>query len=255
MTTRRLFHTLVAAGLAAATVPAAAQQGPVPQPSTLSPDVLALACAPTMVFEAPPTPLRIMGGQDSFARRVFQPGDLVTINAGNANGIEVGQEYYIRRVQAGRSAMTRETPGVIRTAGWLRIYAVEDPDMALATITHACDSIETGDYLEPFTPPDVPVASEAKGKAQRGNYGRILLGTDRRSSFGVGDFLIIDRGSDHGVAPGSRFVVYRDKRQPGNFLFELGEVVAVDVKADTSTVRVTASRDALAAGDYVAIRK
>jgi hypothetical protein len=263
MTTRRLFHTLAAAfhtvvvaGILAATVPAAAQQGPAPRPSNLAADVLALACAPTMVFETPATPLRIMGGQDSFVRRTFRPGDLITINAGTDNGIEVGQEYYVRRVQpSGRGVMTRENPGVIHTAGWIRIYALEDRDMALATITHACDTIEAGDYLEPFALPDVPTASLTKGKTQHGNYGRILLGTDRRSSFGVGDFLIVDRGSDHGVMPGMRLVVYRDKRQTGNFLYELGEVVAVDVKAETSTVRVTMSRDALSAGDYVAMRK
>jgi hypothetical protein len=256
MTTRRLFHALVAAGLLAATGPAAAQHGPSPSPSTLAPDVLALACAPTMVYEAPATPIRIMGGQDSFVRRIYRPGDLVTINAGTDNGIEIGQEYYVRRVQpSGRGVMTRENPGVIHTAGWIRIWAVEDRTMALATITHACDSIESGDYLEPFTMPDVPVASLAKGKTQHGNYGRILLGTDRRSSFGQGDFLIIDRGSDHGVMPGMRLVVYRDKQQSGNFLYELGEVVAVDVKSETSTVKVTTSRDALSAGDYVAMRK
>jgi hypothetical protein len=255
MTTRRLFHTLAAAGLFAATVPAAAQQGPAPRPSTLAPDVLALACAPTMVYEAPPTPLRIMGGQDSFVRRIFRPGDLITINAGLDNGIEVGQEYYVRRVQPGRGVMTRENPGVISTVGWIRIYAVEDRNMALATITHACDTIEAGDYLDPFALPDVPEVSVKKGKTQHGNYGRIKLGADRRSSFGLGDFLIIDRGSDHGVMPGMRFVVYRDKHATGNFLYELGEVVAVDVRSETSTVRVTMSRDALAAGDYVAMRK
>jgi hypothetical protein len=255
MTTRRPFHVLVAAGLLAATVPAAAQRGPAPAPSTLAADVLALACAPTMAYEAPPTPLRIMGGQDSFVRRIFHPGDLVTINAGTDNGIDVGQEYYVRRVQPGRGMMTRDNPGVIHTAGWIRIYAVENRNMALATITHACDTIEAGDYLEPFTMPDVPVASAATKKTQHGNYGRILLGTDRRSSFGLGDFLIVDRGSDHGVMPGARFVVYRDKQQTGNFLYELGEVVAVDVRSETSTVKVTMSRDALSAGDYVALRK
>lgn len=255
MTTRRLFHTVLAAGLLAAAVPAAAQRGPAPRPSTLPSDVLALACAPTMVFEAPPTPLRITGGQDSFVRRIFHRGDLVTINAGTDNGIEVGQEYYVRRAQvSGGQAVTRETPGVIRTAGWIRVYAIENR-MALATITHACDTIEAGDYLEPFVLPQVPAASAAKGEPQRGNYGRILLGTDRRASFGLGDFLIVNRGSDHGVGPGMQFVVYRDKHQPENFLYELGEAVAVDVRAETSTLRVTISRDAFSAGDYVAMRK
>jgi hypothetical protein len=101
----------------------------------------------------------------------------------------------------------------------------------------------------------LPAASTEKHEAQRGNYGHVLLGADRRASFGQGDFFIVDRGSDHGVMPGMQFVVYRDKRQPGNFLFELGEAVAVDVKAETSTLRVTQSRDGFTTGDYVAMRK
>ncbi|HEY6360153.1 MAG TPA: hypothetical protein VIX63_03575, partial [Vicinamibacterales bacterium] len=193
MRPNRVFHTVVAAGLlaASASAPATAQRGPAAAPSNLPADVIALACAPTMAFEETPMPLRVTGGQDSFVRRIFQPGDLVTINAGTENGMAVGHEYYVRRVQVqGGRAMTRDAPGVVRTTGWIRVHAVDDR-MALATITHACDTIETGDFLEPFVLPEVPVISAEKPPAQRSNYGRILLGADRRSSFGTGDFLIV----------------------------------------------------------------
>src|SRR5688500_5966481 len=95
----RLNGLMLTAALLAATLSVAAQKGPAPQASTNLPaDVLSLACSPTLVYEAPPTPLRITGGQDSFARRTFQPGDLLTINAGTDNGIDVGQEFFVRRV-------------------------------------------------------------------------------------------------------------------------------------------------------------
>jgi hypothetical protein len=150
--------------------------------------------------------------------------------------------------------VNRARPGVIQTAGWIRVYAVDDR-MSLATIVHACDTVEQGDYLEPFLAPEPPAVSAERPPAQRGNYGRILLGADRRASFGKGDFMIVDRGSDHGVSRGAQFVVYRDRRQPENFLYELGEAVAVDVKPETSTLWVTLSRDAMAAGDFVALRR
>jgi len=256
----RLFHALllavgVGAVAAVPAVPVHAQRAPAPTSVHLPADVLALTCAPSMTFETPPMPLRITGGQESFVRRIFVPGDLVTINAGTDNGIEVGQQFYARRVQVqGGQAVTRGRPGVIRTAGWIRVYAV-DPRMSLATIVHACDTVEQGDFLEPFALPTMPAVSAERPKAQRENYGRILLGTDRRASFGKGDFMIVDRGSDHGVTRGAQFVVYRDRLQPENFLYELGEAVAVDVRPETSTLWVTLSRDALAAGDYVALRK
>jgi hypothetical protein len=260
------------------TLPAFAQRGPAPVPTGLTPEVLALACAPSLVFEAPPTPLRITGGQEASVRYSFAPGDLVTINAGTENGIEIGQEYYTRRVQPSeRRPVSRDNPATIRSTGWIRIYAV-DTNMSLATITHACDTVDVGDFLEPFALPQVPVPDQTFARPQRSNYGRVQVGTDRRRTFGKGDFFIVDRGSDHGVFVGARFVVYRDHGQPAglpggavmyrdrdqglaqngptqNFLYDLGEAVAVDVRPENSTLQVTLSRDAFREGDWVAIRK
>jgi hypothetical protein len=127
--------------------------------------------------------------------------------------------------------------------------------MSLATISHACASVDLDDYLEPFTAPTVPALSTAIGPPERGNYGLVLSGQDRRTQFGNGDYLLIDRGSNQGVTPGARFIVYHDKKVPGNFLFQIAEAVAVDVKADTATLHVMRAIDAISAGDYVGMRK
>jgi hypothetical protein len=255
MTRTRSTGPLLAAGLLAITAPLAAQRGPAPGVTHLPPEVLAAACAPTIAYEMPPAPLRITGGQDAFARQIFSPGDLVTINAGTQNGIDVGQEFFVRRAQVSREeAITRANPASIRTTGWIRVYAVDDM-MSLATITHACDTIEVDDYLEPLVLRPLPTASLQRPKAERDNYARVLVGVDRRSSFGAGDFFMIDRGSDGGITSGMNLVLYRDKRLADNFLYELGEAVAIDVKADSSTVQVTVARDAIQEGDYVAMRR
>ena len=252
--TRALGALIISASLLPAS-PALAQRAPAATSTHLPGDVLALACAPGVAYEEPIAPLRVTGGQDSFVRRVYAPGDLVTINAGTENGIEVGQEYYVRRIQKDyRRPMSKNAPGNIRTAGWLKIWAVDDK-MSLATITYACDSIETGDYLEPFKLPEVPAISPDKPKAERDNYGRVTVGADRRRTFGKGDFFILNRGANFGITPGAQFVVYRDKHAGGNFLYELGEAVAVQVNSDTATLQVTMSRDAFLEGDYVALRK
>lgn len=247
--------TLTAALLAALTLPVFAQRAPTPVPTGLSPEVLALACAPRLALDTPPQPLRVTGGQDSFARVAFAPGDLVTVNAGTVHGIEVGQEYFVRRVLRNeRRDVSRGNPGTIHTAGWIRIYAV-DNELSLATISYACDSIQAGDFLEPFRVPEVPPMVVSNVQPQRSNYGRVLIGADGRRSFGLGDFFIVDRGSDHGVSKGAQFVIYRDKLQAENFLFILGEAVAVDVTPESSTLLVTMSRDGIINGDLVALRK
>jgi len=254
-TGQKVVALVIAAGVLAAGLPVLAQRASAPGPTNLSVEILSLACKPSVVFEAPPTPLRITGSQEGFIHRIFAPGDLITINAGTDNGIDVGQEYYTRRaVPIERRPIGRDNPAGIRTTGWIRIYAV-DRQMSLATITYACDALELGDYLEPFVLPEIPEISTNRPRAQRDNYGRVLTGNDRRTSFGRGDYFVTDRGSDHGVTVGAQFVVYRDNLRAGNFLFELGEAVAVEVTPESSTLRITLSLDAFLPGDLVALRK
>jgi hypothetical protein len=251
----RLTATLAASSLLATALPVFAQRAPAHEPTNLSPEVLALACAPAVTFEMPATPLRVTGGQDSFVRRLYTTSDLVTINAGRQNGIEVGQQYFVRRPlpTSARGTASRQSPAVIQTTGWIKVYAVDDA-MSLATVTHVCDTIEVGDYLEPLSLPAMPAIAEG-GAAERDNYGRVTLGVDRRRSFGKGDFFVLDRGANEGIAPGAQFVLYRDKKQVENFLYELGEAVAVSVSADSATLQITLARDSVEAGDYVALRK
>ena len=236
-------------------LPAVAQRGPAPGPTSLPPDVISLACAPTLTYEMPSVSLRVSGGQESVARLSHAPGDLVAINAGTRSGITVGQEFYTRRVlSSSESRVGSSNPGTVRTSGWIRVWAV-DEDMSLATITHACETVDVNDYLEPFTVPTVPSPSQITGPPERGNYGLVLSGQDRRTQFGRGDYLLINRGSGQGVSAGARFVIYHDKKSSGNFLFQIAEAVAVDVKTDTATLQVLSAIDAISAGDYVGMRK
>ena len=137
----------------------------------------------------PDTPLRVTGGQDCAIRHSHAPGDLVTINAGSQNGIEVGQEYYTRRILiADRETISPTTPATVLTSGWIRVYAVDDK-WSLATITHACDTVDIGDHLEPFALPTMPTMASNKPKPERDNYGRVLTGESRKRLFGKGDYL------------------------------------------------------------------
>jgi hypothetical protein len=256
MTSRSTRTGILAAALLAAAYPVFAQKGPAATTAHLPPEILSLACAPRAVYQAPAMPLKVTGGQDSFVRRIHGPGDLVTINAGKKNGIEVGQEFYVRRLQVDEQSVsiTRTTPGTVRTTGWIKVYAVDD-EWSLVTVSHACDTIEIGDFLEPFALPTVPQVAKDRPKPQRGNYAKVVGGDDRRTTFGAGDYLVINHGSDHGIERGSQFVLYRNKEQPQNFLYELGEAIAVDVKPELTTLHVTMSIDSIQVGDLVALRK
>jgi len=257
MSTTRFTSSVLAAALLAA-VPVMAQRAPASPPTNLPPDVLSLACAPGLSYETPDKNTRVTGGQDSAIRRIHAPGDLVVLDRGEEDGLKVGQEFYVRRINSTTpTKIDRDHPATVRTSGWIKVYAV-DPKMSLATVTHACDSIEIGDYLEPYAVPQVPVASTTRNKPEK-TYGRVLPGKDLRRIFATGDYFVLDRGADQGIKPGAQFVVYRNKhernvQQPDVFLYELGEAVAVDVQKDRATLKVTMSRDAFVEGDLVAMR-
>jgi hypothetical protein len=253
----RFTRTAALAALATFVLPAAAaaQNGPAWSATKIPADVLALTCAPSSASEVPAVPLHVTGGQSLEGRVSAAPGDLITVNAGRANGMQVGQEFFVRRFLKDRDQfVSPQSPGTVQTAGWIRIYAI-DEEMSLATIVYACDVVLVGDYLEPFTLPVPAPRLEKRGKPERDNYARVLPSKDRRYTYGAGDYIIIDRGKDHDIVPGSHFVVYHDKHKDGNFLYEVAEAVAVDVRENTATLSVTYSRNAVTVDDYVSMRK
>src|SRR5947208_1674537 len=94
---------------------------------------------------------------------------------------------------------------------------------------------------------------------------RTVFGDDERTLAGAGEFMLIDRGRDRGLAPGSRVAIYRDVRsrlmygrrvdgvrQP---LARVGEAVVLTASPSLAVIRIASSRDAVQAGDYVGIRK
>jgi hypothetical protein len=70
-----------------------------------------------------------------------------------------------------------------------------------------------------------------------------------------GTFVIIDAGTENGVAPGNVFAVYRivypDVPTPRNVV---GELAVVSVRDRTATAKVIYSNDAIVVGDEIELR-
>lgn len=263
--------TLVAAAVAGCLMVAspAPAQGTTPRPSVapeqLSPEVLHLLCAPRAALEEPAGSVRIAGSQDTVTKGLYSRGDTLVLDGGTNKGLAVGQEYYVRRVvrSFGQTAPTLTNPAILRTLGWIQIQAV-GPESSLASVVYVCDSLDRGDLLEPFSVPPTPPAPSSAGQIQYDKLGRVLFGDEGRGLGGGGSLMIIDRGSDHGIAAGDSFVVLRDKRAAsaqftvprGNEpLTEIGDAVAVIVRPDNTTIYILRARDAIMAGDLVAVRR
>lgn len=252
--------------LASIVVPISA---PAQTAAPLSASQIARACAPPPAFADGRVPrLRIAGAQDTVARGVYDDHDLLIVSGGTASGVQLGEQYFVRRsFRAPNYANRFGVKHPIHTAGWVRIVATND-GTSIALVEHACDAIASGDYLEPFTAPAAPEqapAAERPSNLDFGATGRVMFGEDERAVVAPGGYLFINRGSAQGVASGARFAVYRDvkkfvpqigrMRSAGLPLAAVGEAVVVSSGPSTSVLQLVAARDAVQSGDVVVPRR
>ncbi len=250
---RRPASTGTAAWLAVALLAPISAQEP-PQPAMARDLSREIACSPQASILPPAPSLRVLGGQDE-RKALFGIAESVVLGSGSAQGLRVGQEYFVRRVVHDQLAepVSGYTPVSIHTAAWVRVLEVQ-ANTAIATITDACDGVMTGDYLDPFVRPVVPVAAAA-GAPDYAAAGVIVLGDERRQMGATGDRMVVDRGSYHGVRPGQRVTIFRVTVDRTGPVVRVGEATALVVDRDTSLIRIDRSRDAIRVGDQVALHK
>ena len=224
---------------------------------TLPQTLVACAPPPTTSRGTPSDALRVIGAQDTVPRSLFGPRDLLVINGGTAKGAQLGQQYFVRRRVGFGMVYGDRSPHTVRTAGWIRIVAANDTT-AIAIVDHSCDGIVSGDYLDPFVAPAVPAGidrPDTAGALDFSSLGRVIFGDEERTSGASGDYMLIDRGADRGVVPGSRFAIYRDLGVAGLPLASIGEAAVVATGPTMALVRINVARDAVRSGDFVVPRK
>lgn len=216
---------------------------------------IAIGCMPPATLDGMPDGVpHLIGAQDTVAKRLFGPRDLLIVDAGTKNGMQLGQQFFVRR--AGRRAGSGGGRSAT-TVGWVRLVAVNETT-AIAVVDQACGGMIAGDYLQPFVAPAVPGNADRDQRTGEPDFsamGRVVIGNEDRVSVGIGDFMLIDRGSEHGLTPGARVAVYRAVGVSGMPLASIGEGVVISTSGSVSVTRVTSARDAVISGDYVAVRK
>jgi len=235
---------MVSAGFAAA------------QDQPLSGFAQSVICSPRPSFDgAPPDALRIIGSQDSTPRALYGDRDLLVIGGGTTAGVELGQQFFIRRTIIAPGA---RTPRGARTVGTLRVVAVNQ-STAIGIVDRVCGGIVVSDHLEPYVAPIAASAEyqkdEPASQPDFSNLGRIVAGNDDREMVGVGDFALIDWGEAQGLTPGTRFAIFRDVGVKGLPLSSVGEGVVISTSHAMALTRVLRARDVVYSGDYIALRK
>ncbi len=215
-------------------------------------DAYRLACAPHAARLAP-TGVAHLQASLMPGRRQFGPGDTLVLDAGANRGLAVDQQYYVRRVLPGmdRKSGQKELWTHVHTAGWIRVIEIH-PTTALAQVVHACDAFESGDLLEPFELPTVPTPADPPGRPDYSAPGQVLFGGDRRTVSGTSNFMVIDRGSDHGLKPGQRLTIFRRLSGADGPVNPIAQAIVMIVRPDSSTILIERALQGIFVGDLVA---
>lgn len=215
-----------------------------------------LSCSDLPTYSEPAPTHRLVSAHEGDAklRRAFAAPDTLAIPGGTSVGLQVGQQYFVRRLllSPNHEKPSQASPGMVHTAGWITIIGSDD-FAALARIDHQCDGFLKGDYLEPFAAVPMPTTIAAPGAPKFDDMGQLLFGNDGRRTFANGDVIIINRGSQHGVTAGARLGIFRDVKTGGP-LVPVGQGIVLTVGADTATVIADRVRGVLLTGDWIGLQ-
>ena len=236
-----------------AAAPVFAQSVDVRGPRTLT--AAMVMCTDLPVTAKPVPRLVIKGPHTTDERSTMSNGGLLIINRTPNDGLAIGQRYISQRLHGDAKRFPRpgEGFGDIRITGWLTITAIDEFN-ALAQINLACDTIESGDFLEPFTELVLPTTASEPIKPDFSDRAKFIFGSDNRVLYGDGDVASIDRGTTNGVVAGNRYAIYRDFHN-GLPLVYMGEAVVMSVNEQTAKVVVTSTRDAVGPWDVAVPRR
>lgn len=243
---------VIAAALTLLAAPVYAQSPDVTGPLTLTAPMVMCTDSP---IATKPIPRLVIAGPHVTDGRTAMTAGLVVINRTPEDGLAVGQRYMAQRLRTDPKAFPRpgEGYGDLRVAGLVTIAAIDEFN-ALASVDFVCDSIETGDFLEPFVEVPLPAAASAPIKPDFTDRAQLLFGLDNRVMFGAGDVFSIERGATHGVAAGNRYAIYRDFHNNLPLVY-VADVVVMTVTELTSKVVVTSAVDSIEPGDIAVPRR
>ena len=228
---------------------------PRPQAKPVDKEILASVCGPRASLDYTLAIGRVVSHRDDASRQLLGPGDLLTIDAGEKHGVTAGQNLVVRsRFQTGDLDARRKLQTFGEQAGGLVQIIETYRESSVALIVYACGEIVAGDAVEPYVPQPAFFAVAA-GTPRFDEPGRITIAEHGRKTAAAGQMMVIDRGIMQGVQRGQRLTIFRRSSGHGESNVTIGDGVIVAVRADSATIQIERTVDAVTVGDMVALHR
>jgi hypothetical protein len=192
--------------------------------------------------------IRIIGGERMNEKSVYSDGDVIYINKGAADGLEIGQLF----LTVGLRAKVAKLGTVMERHGRARVFRLEDR-MATAKVENTCGMIQAGDFLLPFEQEAGEMGrdlgfGDMDPKASK--HGKVVWIEYDFNIAGPGMWALIDLGRQHCVQIGDQLNVFFRAR-PDLPREAIASAIVIDVRGATSTIKILDARDIVSIGSEV----
>lgn len=228
---------------------------PRPQAKPVDKEILASVCGPRQSLDYSLAIGRVVSHRDESSRQLLGPGDLLRIDAGEKQGVAAGQNLVVRRrFQTGDMAASKKLQTFGEQAAGLVQIMETHRESSVAMVVYACGEIVAGDTVEPYVPQPAFFAI-GEGAPRFDEPARITFGEHGRKTAAAGQMMVIDRGIMQGVQRGQRLTIFRRTSATEGSNVTIGDGVIIAVRADSATLRIDRTTDAVTVGDMVALHR
>lgn len=193
--------------------------------------------------------MRVTDAERGSEKILMADDDLVFINKGKNDGLEIGQVFLIIEIgdkigNFGYLASKR---------GRAYVMFLED-NRAVARVEKSCGRVMVGNYLVPFEEKESLLGKdlgyEAFAEGDNGVIGNIIYLERDYNQVGSGGYAIIDIGEESGIQVGQQMTIYKKIREdlPRE---GIGNLVVIETRAKTATVKILSCSDVIREGMQV----
>lgn len=190
--------------------------------------------------------LRIIAAEKEYEKLMFDNSDVIFINKGKNDGVEIGQVFLI--VEIGQSL--GEFGVLASKRGRAQVVHLQE-NSGVAKVEKACGRVIIGNYLLPFEEKESLLGKdlgyEEFSSESTGTAGTIIYLQSDYNQIGIGHWAIINLGAEDGIQVGQQMTVYKQVKE-GLPRLGIGNLIVIDTQPKTATVKILSCKDAVRPG-------